>query len=57
MKNKSFWIGVTAGAASVITLTTAALTTFHLAVVRPARKYEEWLDDNKRKANRKATRH
>ncbi|HEY0222812.1 DUF3042 family protein [Lactovum miscens] len=52
MKSK-FTIGFVVGAAFALTVVAGALTTVKLAVIDPIEKHDEWIEENKKKANRK----
>lgn len=53
MNNKFTW-GVIAGASATLALVAAGIVTVKFAIIDPLEKHEEWIEENKRKANRKA---
>lgn len=53
MKSK-FTLGFVIGAASTLAVVAGALTTVKLAIIDPIERHEDWIEENKKKANRKA---
>jgi hypothetical protein len=56
MKSK-FTLGFIAGAGTALGVVAAGLTIVKLAVINPIEKHEAWIEENKKKANRKANGH
>ncbi|MDR0199053.1 MAG: DUF3042 family protein [Streptococcaceae bacterium] len=54
---KNFTTGFIAGASAALAAVASGLITFKVVKVDPAKRYDEWLDTNKKLANRKSTRH
>ncbi|GAB2025482.1 hypothetical protein OfM1_15530 [Lactovum odontotermitis] len=56
MKSK-FTLGFITGAGATLAIVAAGLATVKLAVIDPIEKHEAWIEENKKKANRKANGH
>jgi hypothetical protein len=57
MKNvfdNKFTAGFIAGAAVTAGIVAAALATIKITIIDPVERHESWIEDNKKKANRKA---
>ncbi|MDR0300014.1 MAG: DUF3042 family protein [Streptococcaceae bacterium] len=52
MKSK-FTLGFIAGATAALTIVVAGLTTVKLAIINPIERREDWIEENRKKANRK----
>lgn len=52
--NNKFTLGFLAGASTALAIVVTGLATVKLAILDPIEKHEAWIEENKKKANRKS---